>query len=140
MLLNDGHSFEAFHHEIYPEELQLNKENDDNKSTNFLDLHIEIDNGNFTTQLFDKRDHFGFDITPWKTFYNSIAAECLGICRATSGSGHATSSIKILLARMVKQGADMFKMRNCVTKTFNRHQINLKYGIHDNSFIDQLFR
>ena len=149
LALNDGHSFEAFHHEIYPEELQLNKENDDNKSTNFLDLHIEIDNGNFTTQLFDKRDHFGFDITrlpykesniPCKMFYNSIAAECLRICRATSASGHATSSIKILLARMVKQGADMFKMRNCVTKTFNRHQINLKYGIHDNSFIDQLFR
>ena len=100
-------------------------------------------------QLFDKRDHFGFDITrlpckesniPCKMFYNSIAAECLRICRAASASGHATSSIKVLLARMAKQGADMFKMRNCVTKTFNRHQINLKYGIHDNSFIDQLFR
>ena len=61
--LIDGQSFESFHHEIYPEELQLNKENVDNTETNFLDLHIKIDNKIFTTMLYDKRDHFGFNIT-----------------------------------------------------------------------------
>ena len=42
LILNNGHSFESYHHDIYPEELQLNKENDNNNSTNILDLHITI--------------------------------------------------------------------------------------------------
>ena len=48
--LNDGLSFEAYFKDIYPEELQLNKENTTNTSTSFLDLHIEIINGIFTTK------------------------------------------------------------------------------------------
>ena len=98
LALNDGHSFETFFKDIYPVELQLNRENEDYMSTDFLDLHIEIVDGVFTTKLFDKRDDFGFDITrlpfkssyiPSKMFYSSIAAECLRICRATSLTGHA---------------------------------------------------
>ena len=147
LALNDGHSFEAFYKDIYPEELQLNRENADYNSTNFLDLHIEIDNGIFTTKLFDKRDHFGFDITrlpfrdsniPSKMFYSSIAAECLRICRATSKIIHATSSIQSLVERMSNQGADMSKMKGSIRKMFNRHQINEKFGIYDNSFTNQL--
>ena len=96
--LTDGHSFESFHHQIYPEELQLNKENEDNNNTIFLDLGIKIDNGIFNTAVFDKRDDFGFNITrlpyrcsniPHKMFYASAAAECLRICRATSSEEQA---------------------------------------------------
>lgn len=108
-------SFEAFHRGIYPIELHLNKENTYNLSTNFLDLNIEINNGVFTTKIFDKRDHFGFHITrlpykdsniPYKMFYSSITAECLRICRATTSSTQAVSSLNTLLDRMIKQGAD----------------------------------
>ena len=63
VILNDGNSFESYFKEIYPEELQLNKENADSSSTNFLDLHINIVDRTFNTHLFDKRDHFGFNIT-----------------------------------------------------------------------------
>ena len=148
LALNDGQSFESLHHEIYPEELQLNKENEDNLETNFLDLHIKIDNGVFTTQLYDKRDSFGFDIIrlpyrnsniPCRMFYSSIAAECLRICRATSSETQAILSIKSLLFRMCNQGADNSKMKNFVTRAFNRHQIGHKFGVADNSFISRLF-
>ena len=148
LALNDGQSFESFHHEIYPEELQLNKENVDNTETNFLDLHIKIDNKIFTTMLYDKRDHFGFNITrlpyrnsniPCRMFYSSIAAECLRIARATSSDTQAIVSIKSLLSRMCNQGADKWKMKNFITRAFNRHQIGLKYGVTDNSFVNQLF-
>ena len=147
--LNDGHSFEAYFKDIYPEELQLNKENAVDTSTDFLDLHIEIVDGIFTTKIFDKRDHFGFNITrlpyresniPCKMFYSSIAAECLRICRATSASVDAISSIHTLFTRMTKQGADMVRMKSSIVKMFNRHQINQKFGIHDNSFTNNLFQ
>ena len=38
LALNDGKSFETYHKEIYPEELQLNKENDGYTQSTFLDL------------------------------------------------------------------------------------------------------
>ena len=148
LALNDGLSFESFYSEIYPEELQLNKENEDNTQTNFLDLHIAIDNGIFVTQLYDKRDSFGFQITrlpyknsniPCRMFYTSIAAECLRICRATSWDIEAIKSIKSLLFRMGNQGAEKSKMKNFIAKTFNRHQISQKYGITENRLINQLF-
>ena len=146
--INDGHSFETYHKEIYPEELQLNRENETYLSTDFLDLHIELQNGIFTTRLFDKRDHFGFDITrlpyrdsniPERMFYSSIAAECLRICRATSLSDDAITSIKAVIARMIKQGAMVSKIKNSLRKMFIRHQIYKKFSVIENSFLDSLF-
>ena len=44
LALNDGLSFESYYREIYPEELQLTKENITNDETNFLDFNIKINN------------------------------------------------------------------------------------------------
>ena len=148
LALNDGLSFESYYHEIYPEELQLTKENVTNDETNFLDLNIKINNRVFTTSLYDKRDHFGFDITrlpyrssniPCRMFYSSISAECLRICRATSADVQAVNSIKVLLSRMENQGAKQDKMKNYIRRAFNRHQISRKYNITDNDLVSALF-
>ena len=45
LALNDGQSFDRYYRDIYPEELQLNKENEEDDNTNFLDLHIRIEEG-----------------------------------------------------------------------------------------------
>ena len=148
LALNDGKSFETYHTEIYPEELQLNKENDGYTQSTFLDLDISIDNGIFKTKLFDKRNDFGFHITrlpfrdsniPCKMFYSSIAAECLRICRATSTANNARLSIQSIVSRMCKQGANIPMMKNCISKTLQRHNINTKMGYEDNKFVKQLF-
>jgi len=148
LALNDSQSFETYYHDIYPEELQLSKENLDCTEANFLDLHIKIEDGIFTTALFDKRDNFGFDITrlpyrnsniPCRIFYSSITAECLRICRATSSEIHAIRSIRLLLLRMSNQGSDKSKMMTCITRGLNRHQIALKYDVTVNSFVKKLF-
>ena len=105
-------------HPVYPEELELTKENDNDQETNFLDLNIKIENRSFTTSLFDKRNDFGFNITrlpykssniPYRMFYASIAAETLRICRATSSMEKLIVSIKNLFSRMFNQGADKTK-------------------------------
>ena len=148
LALNDGESFGSFHKEIYPVELQLNKENVVNTETNFLDLHIKINNRTFTTMLYDKRDDFGFNITrlpykssniPCRMFYSSIAAECLRICRATSSDTQAASSITSLLTRMRNQGADKSVMKNSLTRAFNRHQIGLKFGTTVSTLVNLMF-
>ena len=148
LALNDGMSFETFFEDIYPEELQLNKENVDNYNTTFLDLHISIVNGVFTTKLFDKRDHFGFNITrlpyrdsniPNRMFYSSIAAESLRIFRASSTSHNAVQSVKTLVTRMINQGAIVVQMKNSIVKMINRHGINLKFGTVGNDLVNQIF-
>ena len=148
LALNDGHSFESFYKDIYPEKLKLNKEYVNPRSTNVLDLHIVINNGILSTSLFVKRDHFGFKIIrlpyrdsliPFKMFYSSIAAESLCICRASSTSDSATSSIQALVSRMVKQGADMIKMKDSIMKMFNRHRIPQKYGMQNNELLNRIF-
>ena len=145
--LNDGLAFERYHDQIYPPELELNKENENNHCTNFLDLNIGIENGVFITKLFDKRDSFGFNITrlpyrdsniPCRMFYSSITAECLRICRATTTHDDAITSIKGFLTRMMKQGAELPKIKNSIRKMVNKHQIAHKYNVNTNTFINQI--
>ena len=148
LALNDGLSFESYYREIYPEELQLTKENITNDETNFLDFNIKINNRVFTTSLYDKRDHFGFNIArlpyrssniPCRMFYASISAECLRICRATSVAVQAIESIKVFLSRMESQGANRDKVKNYIRRTFNRHQISGKYNLTANDFVSAIF-
>ena len=47
---------------IYPRQLQLNKANDSDKETSFLDLNIKVICKNIHTNVYDKRDDFGFPI------------------------------------------------------------------------------
>ena len=148
LTLNDGGSFEQYHNEIYPNELELNKENADDSHTTFLDLHITIEEGVFKTKLFDKRDHFGFHITrlpykvsniPNRMFYSTISTECLRICRSTSDLEPAVTSIKTLISRMVKQGAEINKLKNCIRKSFNKHSIHIKYDTTNQNILACLF-
>ena len=53
--INDGGKFESNYSNIYPEELQLGKENTDKHEASFLDLNIKIKDGKFHFGLFDKR-------------------------------------------------------------------------------------
>ena len=62
LAVNDGGAFERYHSQIYPEELELKKENTTNVETSFLELKINILDRRFHTKLYDKRDAFGFHI------------------------------------------------------------------------------
>ena len=98
--------------------------------------------------LYDKRDHFGFDIArlpyrssniPHKMFYSSITAECLRICRATSSDAQAIESIKILLDRMIHQGGDIQTMKKCITKAFVKHHIDDGFGVTGTPLVIKIF-
>ena len=45
--INDGGEFESNYSNIYPEELQLGKENTDKHEASFLDLNNKIKDGKF---------------------------------------------------------------------------------------------
>ena len=47
---------------MYPPELQLNKANISDTEAPFLDLHLCVANRFVSSKIYDKRDHFDFDI------------------------------------------------------------------------------
>ena len=130
--LNDIKEFESCYKDIYPEELELGKENKGDQEASFLDLNISIKNRMFQIALYDKRDSFPFSIVrmpfsssnmPSSIFYSSIGAEILRIARATSNRRSFLSSTRILLKRMLKQGAHGKKVTIVLNKIYGRHNL-----------------
>ena len=58
----DSPYFESMVNQIYPPELQLNKDNTTDTEAPFLDLNRSIANGFVTSKIYDKRDDFDFDV------------------------------------------------------------------------------
>ena len=54
--------FDNMERQIYPTELQLNKAYTSDTKASFLDLHLFISNDIVSTKIYDKRDHFDFEI------------------------------------------------------------------------------
>ena len=64
---------------------------------------------------------------PSNIFYSSICAETLRIAIASNNSNSFSSSIKPLVARMLKQGAYKEKLSNTLCKIFNKDQNDFRY-------------
>ena len=54
--------FEGMVNQIYPPDLQLNKDYTSDTEAPFLDLHLSISNGFVSSKICGKRDDFDFDI------------------------------------------------------------------------------
>ena len=65
--INDGGEFENNYSNIYPEELQLGKENIDKHEASLLDLNIKIKDGKFHLVSLIKEIHFLFILSECQT-------------------------------------------------------------------------
>ena len=127
--ISDGGEFESNYSNIYPEELQLGKENTDKHEASFLDLNSKIKDRKFHLGFFD-RDSFPFSIArmpdkssnvPSSIVYSAIGAESLRIARASNNPESFSTAIKPLIAHMSRQGVSIGKIKNSVLKYFNKH-------------------
>ena len=128
--MNDGGEFESNFSNIYPQELQLVKENTDKHEASFLDLNIKIKDGKFHFSLFDKRDSFPFSIVrmldkssnvPSSRVYSAIGAESLRIATASNNPESFFTAIKPLIAHMNWQGVSIGKRNSSFLKFFDKH-------------------
>ena len=128
--LNDEGEFSKSFHEIYPKEMELKQENKTETSASYLELAMAIEDRQIMTNLYDKRDAFGFSVVrlpykcsniPSKMFYSTITAEVLRIAKATSKYVYFLLNVRKLLLRMKNQGADNFGIRKFLRKMMNRH-------------------
>ena len=133
--INDGNEFENHYNEIYPSELILKKENTSHTETTSLDLHVCINEGQFQTSLYDKRNSYNFKLLrfpykssniPSKMFFATINAEILRICQAISSEAQFIKTSKAFLNRMLRQGADPLGVKKVLVKMVNRHGLQFE--------------
>ena len=107
--INHGGEFESNYSYIYPEELQLGKENTDKHEVSFLGLNIKIKDEKFHFGLFEKRDSFPFSMVRISNkssnvtssiVYSAIGAESLRIARVSNNPESFSTAIKPLIARI----------------------------------------
>ena len=117
--------FDTMVSQIYPSELQLNKDNTSNTKAAFLDLNLTISNDIVSTKIYDKRDNSDFEIVNFpfldgdvtrSTSYGVYISQLIRFSRASSHVADFNSSNKLLTQKLLKQGYKYHKL----CKTFSK--------------------
>ena len=141
-LLNiDNPYFEQMVGQIFPTELQLNKANSSDTDAPFLDLDLSITNGLVSSEIYDERDDFDFEIIevdfPFLDGDVSRSPSC-GVCisqlvrfaRVCSSVDDFNSGDLFLAAKLLKQGCGYHKIRKAFSKFYREHlELIVKYNI-----------
>ena len=89
----DNKYFDGLISQIYPSELQLNKENSSAIKAPFLDLHLPILDGLISCKNYDKRDDFDLKIinvpyldrgVPLRALYGAYISQLIWFARVSS--------------------------------------------------------
>ena len=128
-LLNiDNPYFEGMVNRIYQPELQLNEANTSDTEAPFLDLHLSISNGFVSSEIYDKRDDFDFDIVnfpfldgdvPRSTSYGVYISQLIRFARVSSHVVDFNARNKSLTAKLLQQGYRYYKLRKTFSKFYH---------------------
>ena len=75
--LNDKGNFYKYKSQIYPSDLELNRENIGFKSASVLEMKIDIIGEKFNVSVYDKRDSFGFEVFRYPSIHSNIPDKTL---------------------------------------------------------------
>ena len=113
LLTLNNTQFDAAIQDIYPQELQLKKTTESATALSYLDVLITIDNGRYSTAVFDKRDSFTFNIVnfphlssniPSKPAYGVYISQLVRIGRICSNFVQFKLRHYTLTQKLMKQG------------------------------------
>ena len=106
----DNLYFEGMVSQIYSAELQLNKANTSDTKASFLDLHLSILDEFVSSNIYDKRDDFDFDIlifpfldcdVPLTTSYCVYISQLIRFARVSSHLTDFNARNKSLTAKLL---------------------------------------
>ena len=136
-LNNDGRMNELMS-DVYPPELQLNKENCDDSSTSFLDLAISIRDEQVVHTLYDKRDDFKFAIVNFPFLcgnvvphnaYGVFTGQLIRYANACMDMFSFIDRARALIHKLVRQGFLIRKLTRTFDVFYERHFFSVsKYG------------
>ena len=109
---------------------QLNKANTSDTEAAFLDLNLSIHNDIVSSQIYDKRDDFNFDIdnfpfldcdVPRRPSYGVYISQLIHFARTSSHVTDVNNRNKFLTAKLLKQGYRYHKLCKAFSKFYRRH-------------------
>ena len=74
LIITNNPRFKQFLKDIYPEELVVSETSESRNVESYLDLLIDMSNGDLVCSMFDKRDAFVFDIFNFPNLSGNIPA------------------------------------------------------------------
>ena len=110
---------------VYPAELQLNKANASDTETAFLYLNLSIHKDTVSTNIYDKRDDFDFDMVnfsfldgdvPRRPSYGVYISQRIRFARASLHVNDFNNRNKFLTAKRLKQGYRYQKLCKAFSK------------------------
>ena len=123
--------------DIYPDELKLTSD-DAVKQCHYLDLDLDIRNGQIHSKLFDKRDAFGFSIVnypdlsgniPAKQSYGVFVSQLIRYGRCCMSITDFIHRTRALVRKLTKQGFRPNKLRQVFEKfVCDYYELLFKYG------------
>ena len=130
--------FDSFIADIYPKELKLNKSNNNDNETAFLDLYLQIKNKHISTKIYDKRDDFNFEIinypqldgdVPQLPSYGVYISQLVRFSRACSFVEDFHQRNRDITSKLLNQGFRYHKLRRSFCKFYHRNtEILRKYN------------
>jgi hypothetical protein len=137
-VINDDGKFDEAYEDIYPGFLQIKKINETTDKADVLDLHIEIEEGMFAVQLFDKRDSFNFNINSYPCIdgnvsrnmcYNCYGTALLRYSKIITRCHDFVKTTKALTDKLRQKGYSKRILFQTFVKTVNRNNIKELYNV-----------
>ena len=97
---------------IYPAELVLNVENQDDNHATFLDIEVDVEGDQFKTKTYDKRENYKFEIVnypdlsgniPHGAAYGVYTSQVIRYARVWNKADAFKERIKLLTSKLIKR-------------------------------------
>jgi hypothetical protein len=142
--------FGDFVDRIYPTELEIKDTTDTDRSTSYLDLHLEIDSeGRIRTKLYDKRDDFNFPIVnipficsniPSRPAYGVYISQMIRYSRACGSYQDFLDRGLLPTRKLLNQGFLLVKWKSSLRTFYGRHHDLVdRYGISVSQMTTDMF-
>ena len=137
LLINNGDFWKHHKHDIYPKELDLVSDDDD-QQVHFLDLDILIVGKGFSFKIYDKRDNFDFPIInypdlsgniPSRQSYSVFISQLVRYARGCLHFQDFQLRCMSLTNKLLAQNFKIDRLKLAYSKFCLRHKkLILKYG------------
>ena len=128
--INNSTRFNHFLKDICPEELVVSETSESRNVVSYLDLLIDISNGDLVCSIFDKRDAFDFDIVnfpdlsgniPTAPVYGTYISQLIRYSRACRNCNNFSSLYSMLAETLFNQGFSGRKLMRTFFKFIGRY-------------------
>ena len=115
---------------IYPVELMLNVENQDDNHATFLDIEVNVEGDQFKTKTYDKRENYKFEIVnypdlsgniPHGAAYSVYTSQVIRYARVCNEADDFKERVKALTNKLIKKRFTINRLKNTMKKCLGKH-------------------